>query len=161
MLHLLSIFIDAVKAQQPTCQTGTNQVPFNACIRNALYGPLSVNSFASPETACSEIQSGTYQFYQCLCDKTSAFVYCFDTFCAGSDGVVMYSSSRTEYCASAAALRPASATVVSLPPLRSTATSAKSVLTPSDNIASVTSKPNGADFDGIDLVLGLAAIMFV
>jgi hypothetical protein len=81
------LFFSVALAQQPVCNSGTNQVPFNGCVRNSLYGPESRSLFTSPETACAEVPLNSFQYFQCLCDKHGVISFCYESFCIGDASV--------------------------------------------------------------------------
>ncbi len=78
----------------PGLQTG-----FDECLRNTLQA-------TDPAAACTNQQDNQSKWYSCLCDKSAAFVGCYENYCtvgAGFDGA---KRQRDAYCAAFAQLNP-------------------------------------------------------
>ena len=135
---------------------GALQTTYDTCVSNALYSSTTGLYADDIFSFCQSIQQlGQQQYYQCLCDRTTAILLCFDQACSSdSQNRAIPANQRIQYCTVESAT---SSTAVQ----KSAPTSVPTTKT--TEVAATTSSKSGASslFPGYVLAsLGFAVLFY-
>ncbi|KAI8916268.1 hypothetical protein EDD86DRAFT_185675, partial [Gorgonomyces haynaldii] len=131
---IVAAFASLVSAQAVSCNQ--NNPTFQQCVSLQLTTPTGQTGPSDPSAACSSLSANQASYYKCLCEKWTAVIYCYTSYCAGDPALNGATQYQTQFCA-ASANNPTTSTSLILPVASSTAQPSATATVKSNDAASV------------------------